>query len=299
MSERFRFLLNPSAGGGVARSVRKRLGRAARELGAELELSSSAGDLTERARRAVDEGVARLVIAGGDGTVHLALQAVATSDCEVAVVPTGRGDDFAHSLGVPARTEAAIELARDGTARGVDLLRVARVGHDPIWVCVFAGVGYDSAVTRTANAQPRWIPRRATYVLAALRTLLGFSPPRVTVEYEGGSLERRAMFVTACNAPRFGGGMRIAPDASLDDGQIDLVSLGVVSVPALLSLLPKVYRGRHLGHPAFELVRTGRVLISADPEALLGADGEVMGEIGSAAVEITAVPRAVRVVRPV
>lgn len=293
-----RFLVNPTAGGGRARRVLGRVRSRAEVEGAAVELSTDGRDLIARARRAARGGSHRLIVVGGDGTVHLAIGALAETACELAVIPTGRGDDFAASLGIPAEVEAALELAVTGSTRPVDLVRVDRPDLEPVWGGIYASLGFDSAVTRTANSQPRWIPRSVTYNLAMLRALIGFQAPRVVVEHDGGRYEERVMLVTACNAPYYGGGMRIAPDARMDDGLLDIVAVKRVSKLELLWVFPRVFGGKHVGHPAVSILRTARARISVEPAVLLGSDGEIEGEVGGEPVEISVVPRALRVVTP-
>ena len=292
-----RFLVNPTSGGGRGLRVVERIRARAADAGAPVELSSSGPDLTARARRAVDDGIERVVVVGGDGSVHLVIQALAATSCELAVIPTGRGDDFASAIGVPAELEAALDLALSGTAREIDLLCIG-FEHGPVWGGIYASFGFDSAVTHTANAQPRWIHRRVTYVLAALRTLVGFRAPRIGVDYDGGRYDRPAMLVTACNAFRYGGGMRIAPGAKMDDGLFDLVAVDRVSKLEALRILPRVFDGRHLGHPAVSVHRSAHARIAAEPPVLVGADGEVVGELGSEPMELGIARRALRVVGP-
>ncbi len=296
MQARVRFLVNPTAGGGRARRVLGRVRSRAEAVGAAVELSADGSDLTARARRAVHDGVQRLVVVGGDGTAHLAIQALARTACELAVVPTGRGDDFACSLGIPTEPGAALELALTGTAREIDLVRVDRPGAGPMWGGVYASAGFDSAVTRTGNAQPRWIPSSVTYIVAALRTLAGFEAPLITVEHDGGLYEEPSMFVAACNAPRYGRGMRIAPNASMTDGLLDVVTVARISKLELLRIFPRVFSGRHVDHPAVSIFRSRRARVRVEPAVLLGSDGEIEGEVGSDPVEITAVARALRAV---
>lgn len=296
MASTLRFLVNPTAGGGRARRVLDRVRARAEVEGATVELSTDGPDLTARAGRALEEGLRRLIVVGGDGTAHLAIQALAESPCELAVVPTGRGDDFALSLGVPADLEGALELAVSGAARRVDLIRIERP-DGPTWGGIYASLGFDSAVTRIANAQPRWIPRRVTYLLAALRVLARFHAPRVTVDHDGGRYAGRAMLVTACNAPRYGGGMRIAPEARMDDGRFDLVTVDELPKRTALWLLLKVLDGRHVGHPAVSIFRGRSTRIEVEPGVLLGCDGEIVGRVAGEPVELSIVPSALAVVR--
>ncbi len=297
---RHRFLFNPTSGGGRGGRLFGRFGLGGKlsEAGAQFEVSRSSDHLRELARQAVADRVERVVVVGGDGTVHYVIQELAGSETELAVVPSGRGDDFAMSLGVPPDVDAALELALNGTAREVDLVRVDRPESEPVWGGIYASFGFDSAVTRTGNSQPRWIPRSLTYIVAALRTLVGFEAPRFTVEHDGGRYQDRAMLVTACNAPIYGGGMRIAPAASMSDGLLDLVTVARVSKPTLLLVFPRVFGGSHVDHPAVSIVRTARARIRAEPPVLLGSDGEIEGEVGSEPVDVSVVPRALRAVAP-
>ncbi len=129
----------------------------AADAGAGLVVSRSGADVAIQARRAADDGVARLVVAGGDGTMHQAAQGLAGTTCALGVVPLGTGNDLAGTLGIPSDLEAATRRALAGPVRALDLLRVGdRVSAS------YAGVGFDSAVTRFANGSlPRPFPTTA------------------------------------------------------------------------------------------------------------------------------------------
>lgn len=264
-----RFLLNPAAGRGRAAARLARLRVLASVAGAGLVVSRSGADIAVQARRAVEDGVARLVVAGGDGTMHQAAQGLAGSDCALGVVPLGTGNDLAGTLGIPADLDAAAARALSGAVRRLDL---ARIGEQ---VSIgYAGVGFDSAVTRFANEEVKRLRGPLVYVYAVLHTLATFVPPLLHVEHDGGSFAGRAMFAVVANLPRFGGGMRIAPAALPDDGWLDLVIVREVSRLALLRVFPRVYRGTHVGHPAVEIARTRRAAITVDREMTLYGGGE-------------------------
>jgi diacylglycerol kinase (ATP) len=263
-----RFLINPAAGRGSARDRFEELRILASRASAGFVVSRNAGDLAVQARRAVEDGVERLVVVGGDGTMHHAAQGLAGSDCALGVVALGTGNDLAATLRVPRDLEAAVRHALTGPVRRIDLIRVGET------VCIgYAGVGFDSEVTRYANAVQR-LPKPLVYPWAVLHSLRTFEPPLMKVVHDGGTFLGRAMFANACNLPRFGGGMRIAPGARIDDGLLDLVIVKAVSRLTLLSIFPKVYAGKHVGHPAVELVRTRRVEITLDRDTTMYGGGE-------------------------
>ena len=137
----------------------------------------------------------------------------------------------------------------------------------------YAGVGFDSEVTRYAN-QLKILRGPLVYPYAVIHTLATFEPPRMVVIYDGGAFEGRVMFTVVNNLPRFGGGMRIAPDAKIDDGLLDLVIVREISRRQLLAVFPKVYGGRHIGHPAVLVARTRRAEITIDRAMTMYGGGE-------------------------
>jgi diacylglycerol kinase (ATP) len=286
-----RFLLNPAAGRGTGAAHLHRLRILASRAGAGLVTSKSAADLAEQARRAAADGVERLIVAGGDGTMHHVAQGLVGTGCALGVVPLGSGNDLAGTLGVPPELEPAVEYALSGPMRRIDL---ARVGET---YCIgYAGVGFDSEVTRFAN-QVKHLRGPLIYLYSVIHTLATFKPPRMRVVHDQGTFEGGAMFAVAANFPRFGGGMRIAPDAKIDDGLLDLVIVREISKAMLLTVFPRVYTGRHVTHPAVTLVRTARVTITLDRDLTMYGGGEpVLPAPAGVPVAIEAVPGALAVI---
>jgi len=263
-----RFLVNPSSGRGTGRANLDRIRILASKLGAGLCVSRKVGDLAEQARRAAEDGVERLLVAGGDGTMHYAVQGLAGTPCALGVIPLGSGNDLAGTLGVPPDVDAAVERAVSGEVRRIDLVRVGET-----FSVSYAGVGFDSEVTRYAN-EMKILRGPLIYFYAVIHTLVTFVPPRMRIVHDTGEFEGRVMFTVVNNLPRFGGGMRIAPDAQIDDGLLDLVIVKEVPKPVLLSIFPKVYNGRHVGHPAVRIVRTRRAEITIDRTMTMYGGGE-------------------------
>jgi diacylglycerol kinase (ATP) len=286
---KIRFLLNPASGRGTGRRYRRRLERRAAKAGADLRLSTSSQNLTDQARRAVDDGVDRLVVAGGDGTMHHAVQALAGSDCALGIIGIGSGNDLASSLAVPRDLESAVERAVRGSLRRIDLGRC----RERVFT-IYAGAGFDSEVAAVAR-RVRWPVGPLIYPYAVLRTLAEFRALEMSVEHDSGVFRGRAMLAVISNCPRFGGGMRIAPEAELADGLLDLTIVREVSRLELLQVFPKVYRGTHVTHPALEMVRSQRVVLSLDRQMQMYGDGEPMGTVGGNRAEVEVWPRALAV----
>lgn len=283
-------LINPSGGRGKVLRYEAELRRLAGETGARVEVSHDAADVTRVAREAAEAGAARFVVAGGDGTVHHAVQALAGTGCALGIVPLGSGNDLARVLGLPREPEAAFRVATEGAVRQID---VGRAGE-----ALFAGVasfGLDGEATRFAAERTRRLRGSLLYGYAALRVLGRFAPFEARVRYDGESFEGRVMLVAVANSGRYGSGMRIAPEARIDDGLLDLVIVREVSRPELLLWFGRVFGGTHVRHPAVVLARAARVEVSTERPMTISADGEVLARTGREPVAVEALTRALLV----
>jgi diacylglycerol kinase (ATP) len=284
-------LVNPTAGRGRGARLAGPVAARLRALGLRVDVvaGTDAADGLARARARVAAGVDALVALGGDGLVHLALQAVAGTPTPLGVVPAGTGNDFARMLGVPlADPMAAVEVVAAGRHRAVD---AGRTGDR--WFAGVLGAGFDSVVTERANRM-RWPTGRARYDVAVLAELRTFRPVPFVLELDGRACHTEAMLVAVGNGPSYGGGMRICPGADPADGLLDVTVLGPVGRAELLRVLPRVYSGGHVGHPAVTVHRARRVSLAA-PGVVAYADGE---RIGPLPVTCEVVPAALRVLAP-
>jgi diacylglycerol kinase (ATP) len=271
-------LANPYAGKGrrqgLLPAVLDRLGAAGRPV--ELLAASSPAEAEEACRAAVVEGAAAVVAVGGDGTYHLALQAVAATGVPFGAVPAGTGNDLAVQLGVPAdplAAAAAVAAAvRDGRTRAVDLARMTSPGRPPRWFGAVLAAGFDAIVNEKANAM-RWPRGPRRYDLAIMLELARLRPRRYTLRFDGAERTTDAVLVAVGNTASYGGGMRICPAADPTDGLLDVVVGGAMDRRTLMRLKPSVYRGTHVDHPLVTSYRARTVELACD--AIVGyADGE-------------------------
>lgn len=235
-------------------------------------------------------GIDALVVVGGDGLVHLAVNALAGRDAAagrvpLGIVPTGTGNDLARALGLPLDdVAAACRRISAGMATGGRLVDLGRV-TTATGSCWFAGVlsaGFDAAVNERANAW-RWPRGKARYNLAMLRELatfraIGYSVTDFTESDDGETWHQGAMLVSVANGQSIGGGMRITPDGSLSDGMLELFIVRPLSRSRFLAVFPRVFSGRHVGHPAVEIRRVRKVGLSA-AHVVAYADGERIGPL--------------------
>jgi len=291
-----RILLNPAAGRGRGRRALAAIAAAARRHGIVLEVPNSPEALTESARRAAEEGVERLLVAGGDGTWNRAARGLAGSACALAPIALGTGNDLARELGLPLDPGAAIDCALAAPVSRIDL---GRAGGGIF--CGVAGSGFDSQCAEYAKSVRR-LRGPLVYPWSVIRVLARFEPLQATLDHDGGRFEGEVMFISLANTRWFGGGMHIAPQADSTDGLLDVVIVRRISRARLLAVFPRVYSGRHLAHPAISTFRTRRARLAFDRPSMLYGDGEPIAAVASPeedGLEVSLDPGALLVVRPV
>jgi len=283
-------LANPSAADG--RSV-KCLDIARRELeacGLEYTMSTPAGrDAARRAAREAGERGDTVVAVGGDGTVGLIAGALRGTPGRLLVIPAGRGNDFARVLSIPTDPAAAARLVLDGVERTVDVGDV----DGQTFICI-ASFGFDSDANRIAN-DAKLIRGNLVYLYAALRALVGWKHAGFHVVIDGQAHDLRGWSVAVANSKAYGGGMFIAPQAELDDGEFDVVMVAESSKLQFLKDIPKVFKGAHADSPGVRILRGAKVELSADRPFDIYADGDPIGRL-PATVSIS--PRSLKVLVP-
>lgn len=261
-------IVNPSSGRGRGRRQVHDAQTHLSALGASVDVhvSSSPTDLTRVAAEASRDSYDRVVICGGDGSLSLALREFDLEHGTLALVPLGSGDDFARVLGIPRNLRAACELAVGPSVRAVDVALANGTRYLGV-----AGLGFDSEVARFANERVRLLRGSLVYLYAILRVLPRFRAIPVRVD---GVRDEQIMFATVSNSGQYGGGIRIMPDARLDDGQLDLCMVLRTSRRQLLKTLPLAYRGAHLGAPFVETARAAGFRFDSERVLDVYADGE-------------------------
>jgi diacylglycerol kinase (ATP) len=243
-----------------------------------------------------------VLLLGGDGTVQRHLADLVRAQIPLLVIPAGSANDFARALGLRTRAEAlrAWEkfLAGGNNVRRVDLgvMEFQGTTNSAYFSCA-VGAGVDAEVAQQANSLPRWLRAHGGYFVAAIPALLRFRARRITItatQPDGTrTISEPGILAAAANAPWYGHGMRIAPEAELDDGLLEFCFVRKVGKLRLLRLFPKVYRGGHIGLAEVEYFRAERVLIESDVPLAVHADGEPLGQTP---VEISVARRALRVI---
>ena len=292
MSERRRFavVMNPSSAGGKPLRLLPAVRGALTAGGAELEIVASQDipHAADAARAAAERGET-VVALGGDGLVG-ALAGSLEGSAALGVIPAGRGNDFARTLGIPEDVGEACRVILEGTERALDL----GMANGRAFACI-ASLGYDSEANRIAN-ETRLIRGNLVYLWAAVRALASWRSARFTVALNGRELEFEGYTVGVCNTAYYGGGMKAAPDADPADGLLDVLFLKRTSkLRFLTQVLPKVFSGTHVELDEIEVHRAREVEVRADRQFDVYADGD---PITTLPTTIRLVPGALRVIAP-
>mgnify|MGYP000004554959 CR=1 FL=1 len=273
-------LINPASGRGRGKKLGAAVWQTLADCGVatvNLAGGSYENDLAN-ARAAVAAGsISALLVVGGDGMVHLGVNACGNTAVPLAIVATGTGNDSAATLGLPiGDPAAAVRVALENLAapRSVDILECSSSKGN--WLAFgTVSAGFDALVNQKAN-DLRFPKGPSRYQVALILELLKFRGIHYRAVIDGQPREIDAMLCAVANAPRFGAGMMIAPHAKVDTGTLELFIVHKISRLELLKVFPKVYSGRHVTHPAVEFVTASELTLECDDRPIF-ADGEYAG----------------------
>ena len=292
--------VNPNAGSGRALSGLPRIRKVFEEASVPAEFISvgSAKDLESQALAAILSGQRLLFALGGDGTFQALVNATYGSDVVLGVLPAGGGNDFAAALQLPRDPVAAAKAILRGQPMRVDLAR-ARTADGRVRLYVGGGgLGIDAEAARYANETFRRMPGRSRYLASALWAFCGHRAVQVRAEFPGSglpSMEVNALLAAVLNTPTYGSGIRLAPEARLDDGWLDAVMVEDLSAYQVLKLLPRLLKSGELRTLHVHRVRVQAVKFTTDRPCMFHGDGEILGPT-PAVIEV--LPQAVRVLVP-
>jgi diacylglycerol kinase (ATP) len=287
-------ILNPVAG--KDRDLDDVVARLARLPNAEIRITGRRGSAARFARTALRKGRDTIVAAGGDGTLNEVINGIGENlgDARVGLLPLGTGNDFARTIGVPVDLEAAIALIAAGKTRKVDLVRVT---SDDVryFVNVSAG-GFSGLVDEklTPKMKKTWGP--LAYLRSAAAALSELHSYRTTLAFDNAeSLTLDLYNVVVANGRYVAGGRMIAPEASINDGLLDIVLIPKRSAPELALLAAQVAMGTHLSNDAIVFRRAAKLMVNSKPRMCFNVDGEM---VGSEPARFEILPRALGFIAP-
>ncbi len=288
--------LNPTAGRGRAGRRQQRIVEILESRGGLVDLVSSraVGDLEAQIKARVGAGAERIIVAGGDGSVHEAVNGImaASGSATLGVIPTGTGNDFAKACGIPLDWEHAAQLLADRVTSGQHLKTIDIGVMNDRYFANGAGIGFDAKVTRIARSY-RLPIGDFVYLLAIFRGMIdGIATPRLRITSTELSWDGPATLASISNGPWIGGMFHIAPMADNDDGRLELLVAAPVTRRRILTLLPKLMRGTHMGEADIRHERIERLTIDAAAPVASHLDGEVQPL--QQHFELSLLPRALR-----
>jgi len=271
-------IANPNAG---SLDEMTALRDALRRLGSHQTVETSApGDAERAAEEAAKAGIPKIVAAGGDGTLNEVVNGLKDrrEDVVVGIIPVGTGNDFARELGIEPGYEQAIDFLLQGATRSVDLLRLRNRDLSRLFVNTSAG-GFTTIVDDKLTAESKdWLGALAFYVAGA-RALPELTEYRMTLKFDQNEpFEVNAYNVVVSNGSTIAGGIPVAPEASLDDGLMDILVIPSIPLAKLALTLPLVLTGRHVGNTDLIIQKARNFRVSSTPNFALNTDGEVIGE---------------------
>jgi len=292
--------VNSVAGGGRARSYLSQMQKLFESFNvrAQFVMTGSAAELEAAAQDAISQGQRTLLAMGGDGTFQALANAACGTEVLLGILPLGGGNDFAAALRLPEDPLKAAEAILRGYPRRVDLAKVRTAEGRTRMYVGGGGIGLDAEAARYASGAYHRFPGRSRYIAAALTALAGFQAFEVRVEFPESDLlplKAEVLVAAVLNSPTYGAGIRLAPEATLDDGWLHVVLIENIGKIGVLRLLPRLMGSGELRTSRVKRWRIQRVRLTPNRSCLFHGDGEI---IGPAPVEIEAVPRAIQVLAP-
>ena len=268
-------IINPAAGRGAGRRLSVAAADYLAELGIQIHsrhFSRSGDDLVTQVREQLAAHPDAVIVVGGDGSVHAAVNGWmhAGGGAPLAFVPVGTGNDFTKMLGYASDWRAACRQIAQARTRNVDVVRC-----NDFYFANNLGIGFDARVAMAANRM-QWLHSQIVYGVALIKTLaLGHETPSVRLRHDDKIMETTITLIAVNNGRVEGGAFVLAPQAEIDDGQLDVVVASALSRFGILRLVPRVLRGSHIDHPAVSMFRTDQLVIESDTGLPVHADGEI------------------------
>ncbi len=289
-SERLAIIYNPVAGRGRARRFRPQLERLLTGVDYQLMETTGPGHATQLATAAVESGFPVVVAAGGDGTMGEVVDGIAGTGTALGLIPLGTGNDLARTLGIPLKPGPATR-GLPGAARVRIDLGQERESH----FAILTGLGFPATVMHHVNTHRSPLGGPAAIALSVYRTVRDLEPFPLELEIDDWTWSGISTGLFVLNTRYTGGGLMIAPDADAADGLLNVVIMKRVSRLDVCTILPRAYRGGHVGHPGLDFA-VGRRIVARTTSAVRKIfDGNVFG---SPSLEVSVLPGALEVLVP-
>ena len=285
-------IANPKAGNAKVRQRAKEASQyfLNRNKTFQLHYTNSPGDAYKTAKCAVKKGIKKIIVCGGDGTIHEILPALRNTNTTLAILPFGSCNDFARHLGIPKSMNEAIDCCLNGKSVELDL----GICNNGFFASV-AAIGFDAEVNISVE-KTRKRKRKIIYLYEALKLLREYNAKEITLHGDFGTINVTAMIVACANTGSYGGGLKIAPHALANDGLFDICIISPLSTLEALTLFYRIIRGNHVNHPSVRIKKSSFLKIESNSKTRYCLDGEYSGILP---VRFDIDPHAINVMVPI
>ncbi len=277
---RYFFIVNPIAGRGECKEKWRLIKEEVEQVGLDYEVAftRAPGDGVFLAKEGIEKGFDILVAVGGDGTINEVIKGIIQEDMGhkiyLGIIAAGTGNDLVRTLNIPQNISAAVEVLQKANVQIIDM---GRVNGD--YFINVVGVGFDGAIAYEVNHNVKWLKGTAAYLYGVLKVLFQYKSPQMRIQIDDLILEGKYILVAIANGKYYGGGMMIAPGAEIDDGQFEIVVVEDVDKLEVLKVLPTIFKGNHIKHPAVRVYHGKKVYLHSPEKVLIQADGELKGTL--------------------
>ena len=290
-----KFIINPEAYRGKAKKKIEQIKEYIKKIDVDfsIDFTQRPKHATDLAKRATTDKFEIVVAVGGDGTVHEVLNGIYGSNSSLGIIPIGAGNDISTCLGIPQKDiKKAIEIIKVGKKKKFDLGRI-----NGEYFMGVAGTGFDTMVVDFTFKHRNLLKLLGSlfYIYGVYNVLIRFKPIFFKLTTKETVIEKKAMTIAVGNSWMYGGGMKVVPDAKLDDGLFDVCIVEEISKLEFLKVFPRVFSGTHITHPAVKIFRTDFLRIESDIKMSVQADGEI---IKSLPANFELIPKALSVIVP-
>lgn len=267
------FIINPVAGQGATKKYIPIIHDLMSELDYDIKISKFEGDATQIAKGNAPS-YTDIISVGGDGTLTEIIDGLDDFNGSLGILPAGTGNDFARSIELPKEAEKCLEIIKSGQTKSVDLPSLNN--HHFINVASF---GIDGGVIRDTDKIKKHIPGTPAYILGSLKNIIGFKPYKVTIQIDEKKLEREIVLIAVGNGKYFGGGMKVTPEAEIDDGLLDVVLANKTRRSKLIKLFSQLFNGSHMSDKIVEHYKCKEFSIESDGDIFINTDGNLIGKV--------------------
>lgn len=287
------FIVNPVAGKGKSNSVVKNIKEKmmAFNVPYKIKMTTRKKEAEEIAKNAVCNGYKKIVAVGGDGTIYEVVNGIVGSKALLGVIAAGTGNDFVRTVGIPNDLEEALKTIVYGKTRAIDCGKV----NNRYFVNV-ASIGLDAEIVKETENIKQYLSGSGAYIGGLLKTLFTFKYKDIHMNIDGMKKKKNITLVAVANGKYYGGGMKIAPMADIEDGDFQVCVVDKVSKLKLMGVFPKIFSGKHVHCDEVGLYKGRQVNINSQESLSINLDGDIIGK--SFDIRFEMIPKGIKVLVP-